>query len=67
MFEMRESGLEEVKNPSEFMLSGRPEDASGAVVACSLEGTRPMLLEVQALITPTLLRYAKEDGGGNGL
>ena len=50
VFEMRKSGLREVENPSEFMLSGRPEDASGAVVACSMEGTRPILVEVQALV-----------------
>ena len=48
VFEMREEGLTEVKNPSEFMLEGRPDGASGAVAACSLEGTRPILLEVQA-------------------
>ncbi len=50
VFEMRKSGLREVENPSEFMLSGRPEDASGSVVACSMEGTRPILVEVQALV-----------------
>lgn len=50
VFEMRSSGLEEVKNPSEFMLGGKPEGASGSVVACSIEGSRPILLEVQALV-----------------
>lgn len=50
VFEMRESGLAEVTNPSEYMLSGKPEGASGSVVACAMEGTRPILLEVQALI-----------------
>ncbi len=50
VFEMVESGLEEVKNPSEFMLNGRPDNASGSVVACSIEGTRPMLVEIQALV-----------------
>ena len=50
VFEMRQSGLEEVENPSEYMLSGKPADASGSVVACSVEGTRPILLEIQALI-----------------
>ncbi len=64
VFEMRESGLEEVKNPSEYMLDGRPEDASGAVVACSLEGTRPVLLEVQALITPTLFGMPRRTAAG---
>lgn len=50
VFEMRQNGLKEVKNPSEFMLDGRPEHASGSVVACSMEGTRPILLEIQALV-----------------
>jgi len=50
VFEMRQNGLVEVENPSEFMLSGRPEDASGSVVACSMEGTRPILMEIQALV-----------------
>ena len=50
VFEMREEGLAEVANPSEFMLNGRPEDASGSVVACSMEGTRPILIEIQALV-----------------
>ncbi len=50
VFEMREEGLVEVANPSEFMLNGRPEDASGSVVACSMEGTRPILIEIQALV-----------------
>lgn len=50
VFEMREEGLAEVANPSEFMLNGRPEGASGSVVACSIEGTRPILIEVQALV-----------------
>ena len=50
VFEMKEEGLVEVRNPSEFMLNGRPEGASGSIVSCSMEGTRPMLLEIQALI-----------------
>ena len=50
VFEMREDGLHEVENPSEYMLSGKPKDASGSVVACSMEGTRPILVEVQALV-----------------
>lgn len=50
VFEMRQTGLEEVENPSEYMLSGRPENASGSVVACSMEGTRPILIEIQALV-----------------
>ncbi|MBR5317404.1 MAG: DNA repair protein RadA [Lachnospiraceae bacterium] len=50
VFEMRQEGLVEVKNPSEYMLSGKPEGASGSVVACSMEGTRPVLIEIQALV-----------------
>ena len=49
-FEMRGDGLAEVRNPSEFMLSGKPQGASGSIVACSMEGTRPILIEVQALV-----------------
>lgn len=50
VFEMQEEGLQEVVNPSEYMLTGRPEDASGSVVVCLLEGTRPVLVEIQALV-----------------
>lgn len=50
VFEMRRNGLVEVENPSEFMLNGKPEHASGSVVACSIEGTRPILIEIQALV-----------------
>lgn len=50
VFEMQNAGLKEVKNPSEFLLNGRPENASGSVVACSMEGTRPILVEIQALV-----------------
>lgn len=50
VFEMRQSGLTEVENPSEFMLNGKPDHASGSVVACSMEGTRPILIEIQALV-----------------
>lgn len=50
VFEMQAQGLTEVKNPSEFMLDGKPQGASGSVVACSMEGTRPILVEVQALV-----------------
>ncbi|MBE5867205.1 MAG: DNA repair protein RadA [Lachnospiraceae bacterium] len=53
VFEMREEGLVEVQNPSQYMLEGRPTDASGSVVACSLEGSRPLLLEIQALVCQT--------------
>ena len=50
VFEMRGSGLVQVENPSEYMLSGRPVDASGSVVTCAVEGSRPLLLEIQALV-----------------
>ena len=50
VFEMKDTGLAQVKNPSEVMLDGKPEGASGSIVACSMEGTRPILIEVQALI-----------------
>lgn len=50
VFEMREDGLRQVSNPSEYMLEGKPKGASGSVVACSMEGTRPILIEVQALV-----------------
>ncbi len=53
VFEMRDTGLKEVENPSEFMLSGKPENASGSVISCSIEGTRPILLEIQALVSRT--------------
>ncbi len=64
VFEMLENGLNEVKNPSAFLLSGRPKEASGAVVACSLEGTRPILLEVQALVTATNFGMARRTANG---
>ncbi len=50
VFEMKEEGLVEVQNASEYMLSGKPEGASGSIVSCSIEGTRPILLEIQALV-----------------
>lgn len=53
VFEMEASGLKEVMNPSEFMLSGKPEEASGSIVVCSMEGTRPVLIEIQALVCHT--------------
>lgn len=53
VFEMGEKGLIEVKNPSEYMLKGRPEESSGSVTTCSIEGTRPVLLEIQALLCRT--------------
>ncbi|ONI47242.1 DNA repair protein RadA [Candidatus Epulonipiscium fishelsonii] len=53
VFEMVDKGLVEVKNPSEIMLAGRPSNVSGSIVSCSLEGTRSVLIEVQALISYT--------------
>lgn len=53
VFEMLDTGLKEVPNPSQMLLEGRPEGASGTCVACVMEGTRPILAEVQALVTKT--------------
>ena len=53
VFEMKDTGLSEVENPSQMWLAGRPKNASGSTVVCTLEGTRPVLAEVQALSTPT--------------
>ena len=50
VFEMKQDGLSEVKNPSEYMLDGKPTGTSGSVVTCAMEGTRPLLVEVQALV-----------------
>ena len=54
----------EVENPSEYMLDGRPQEASGAVVSCSLEGTRPILLEVQALVAETNFGMPRRTAAG---
>lgn len=64
VFEMREKGLCEVANPSEYMLSGRPENASGSVVACSMEGTRPILIEIQALVCRTSFGIPRRTAAG---
>lgn len=64
VFEMRSEGLVEVENPSEFMLNGRPENASGSVVACSMEGTRPILIEIQALICQSNLGIPRRTAAG---
>lgn len=64
VFEMCQEGLREVKNPSEYMLSGKPEGASGSVVACSMEGTRPILLEVQALVCHTNFGMPRRTAAG---
>lgn len=64
VFEMREDGLAEVANPSEYMLSGRPENASGSVVACSMEGTRPILVEIQSLVCRTSFGIPRRTAAG---
>lgn len=64
VFEMREEGLMEVANPSEYMLSGRPDNASGSVVACSMEGTRPILIEIQALVCRTSFGIPRRTAAG---
>ena len=64
VFEMQETGLKEVQNPSEFMLAGMPEGASGSVVTCSLEGTRPILLEIQALVCRTNFGMPRRTAAG---
>lgn len=64
VFEMQKSGLVEVENPSEFMLSGKPENASGSVVACAMEGTRPMLMEIQALVCKTNFGMPRRTAAG---
>ena len=64
VFEMQEGGLKEVANPSEYMLNGKPEGASGSVVACTMEGTRPMLLEVQALVCRTNFGLPRRTAAG---
>lgn len=67
VFEMCEEGLREVENPSEFMLNGKPEGASGSVVACSMEGTRPVLLEVQALVCHSSFGIPRRTAAGTDL
>lgn len=64
VFEMTDKGLREVANPSEYMLSGKPEGASGSVVVCTMEGTRPMLLEVQALVCRTNFGLPRRTAAG---
>ena len=64
VFEMREDGLAQVQNASEYMLTGRPEHASGSVVSCSMEGTRPLLVEIQALVCQQF-RYSQKADNRN--
>lgn len=67
VFEMREQGLIEVENPSEFMLSGRPEGENGCIVTCSVEGTRPILIEIQALVCRTNFGIPRRQAIGTDL
>lgn len=64
VFEMRDKGLVEVSNPSEFMLEGKPEGASGSIVACSMEGTRPILVEIQALVCHSSFGFPRRTANG---
>ena len=64
VFEMRDIGLEQVKNPSAMMLDGRPENATGSVVTCSMEGTRPILVEIQSLVSKTAFEIPRRMATG---
>ncbi len=64
VFEMRGNGLVEVPNPSEYMLAGKPKQAPGSIVVCSIEGTRPILIEVQALVCQTNFNMPRRTSTG---
>ncbi|MBR0383036.1 MAG: DNA repair protein RadA [Eubacterium sp.] len=64
VFEMKQEGLIEVDNPSQVMLDGRPVDAAGSAVVCSMEGSRPVLIEIQALISPTSFQIPRRTSVG---
>ena len=64
VFEMKESGLEEVLNPSEYMLQGKPEGEPGSIVTCTMEGTRPIMVEIQALVCQTNFNYPRRTSVG---
>ncbi len=64
VFEMLDKGLEEVPNPSQMLLAGRPEGAPGTCVACVMEGTRPLLAEVQALVAKTTFNVPRRTADG---
>lgn len=64
VFEMTDTGLSEVENPSEMLLSGRPINASGNCAVCTIEGTRPLIAEVQALVTPTSFPASRRTSNG---
>ena len=63
VFEMNDSGLKSIDNPSEMLLSGRPENAPGTCVTCVIEGTRPLLAEVQALVSPAGYNASRRSNG----
>ena len=64
VFEMLDNGLREVENPSEMLLSGRPDNVPGTCVACVMEGSRPILAEIQALVTPSSFNAARRNSNG---
>lgn len=64
VFEMRTDGLREVLNPSEFLLEGRPKDSAGSIVSCTIEGTRPLLIEIQALVSRSFLANPRRSSTG---
>ncbi|MBR4111111.1 MAG: DNA repair protein RadA, partial [Clostridia bacterium] len=64
LFEMREEGMVEIKNPSEIMITERNGNPSGSIIVASIEGTRPMLVEIQALVTPTAFGMPRRTGIG---
>ena len=64
VFEMRNEGLAEVPNPSEILLSGRPENVAGACVTCAMEGARPVLAEIQALLVPAAQNVPRRTSNG---
>jgi DNA repair protein RadA/Sms len=67
VFAMGERGLSEIKNPSDAFLAERLQNAAGSVVTATMEGTRPVLVEIQALATPTTLAYPRRTSAGFGL
>lgn len=64
VFEMLDTGLRSVENPSEMLLSGRPVNIPGTCVACVMEGSRPILAEIQALVTPTAYSAPRRNSNG---
>lgn len=64
VFEMRDTGLEELENPSKVLISEKPKDVSGSVIISTVEGTRPMLIELQALVSPTSFGIPKRTSTG---